>query len=185
MDKQSQRMIHKMNMAKKQYQRDKANTDKKSDAEDMKPQECYLCLHKIKPNERKRVIFYNTKEGEEKRVVLCFTCPMQHVHIIGFCPECGKAVEEGRKVMCVVKSDTLVHVRILCSAECVRSLENVYKLKAEQKGLEHKSMCLGCTKTYSGSLRCSVCKFATYCSKECQRADWKDHKVRCVPYSEK
>lgn len=27
--------------------------------------------------------------------------------------------------------------------------------------------------------RCSVCKWARYCSVECQRADWKKHKGAC------
>ncbi|KAK7050673.1 MYND-type domain-containing protein [Favolaschia claudopus] len=27
--------------------------------------------------------------------------------------------------------------------------------------------------------RCSACKLSSYCSKECQRADWKSHKPRC------
>ena len=26
---------------------------------------------------------------------------------------------------------------------------------------------------------CSVCKIVYYCSKECQRKDWKDHKLEC------
>ncbi|KZW01253.1 hypothetical protein EXIGLDRAFT_693391 [Exidia glandulosa HHB12029] len=30
-------------------------------------------------------------------------------------------------------------------------------------------------------LRCGRCLDATYCSKECQKSDWKEHKTRCVP----
>jgi MYND finger len=38
--------------------------------------------------------------------------------------------------------------------------------------------CFMCGK--QGNLsRCSSCREATYCSKECQRADWKRHKVEC------
>jgi MYND finger len=28
--------------------------------------------------------------------------------------------------------------------------------------------------------QCSVCKFTYYCSEECQRADWKVHKISCT-----
>ena len=30
-----------------------------------------------------------------------------------------------------------------------------------------------------GDLRCSRCKKVNYCSKECQRSDWKQHKKQC------
>eukprot|EP01006_Ploeotia_vitrea_P063015 TRINITY_DN84803_c0_g1_i1.p1 TRINITY_DN84803_c0_g1~~TRINITY_DN84803_c0_g1_i1.p1 ORF type:complete len:186 (-),score=2.26 TRINITY_DN84803_c0_g1_i1:169-699(-) len=30
-----------------------------------------------------------------------------------------------------------------------------------------------------GSLRCSKCKVARYCSQECQRTEWKKHKKQC------
>ena len=44
------------------------------------------------------------------------------------------------------------------------------------------SVCSACGK---GNLAtklqaCSVCKLALYCSKECQKRDWKQHKPHCV-----
>ena len=30
--------------------------------------------------------------------------------------------------------------------------------------------------------KCSVCKIVSYCSKECQKADWKNHKKACKLY---
>jgi hypothetical protein len=30
-----------------------------------------------------------------------------------------------------------------------------------------------------GPLKCGVCKIRRYCSKECQRWDWKSHRVEC------
>jgi len=40
-----------------------------------------------------------------------------------------------------------------------------------------ESPCKACTKP--GTLRCSKCKNATYCSADCQKKDWKDHKKAC------
>jgi hypothetical protein len=39
--------------------------------------------------------------------------------------------------------------------------------------------CSSCSKELEQVLQCSLCKNATYCSKECQKAHWKDHKPRC------
>mmetsp|Transcript_29406 Transcript_29406/g.68541 ORF Transcript_29406/g.68541 Transcript_29406/m.68541 type:complete len:187 (+) Transcript_29406:3-563(+) len=48
--------------------------------------------------------------------------------------------------------------------------------KAERK----KTNCCaeGCNK--EGSMMCSSCKNVSYCSKECQRGDWRRHKKNCL-----
>lgn len=47
--------------------------------------------------------------------------------------------------------------------------------------MEH-NRCTVCTK--SGAQRCSHCKAAHYCSKTCQKADWKSHKLLCEAFTE-
>jgi len=46
------------------------------------------------------------------------------------------------------------------------------------------SVCHCCLSNLSTVLTCSRCKNATYCSKECQRKHWKDHKPRCELYQQ-
>jgi hypothetical protein len=41
--------------------------------------------------------------------------------------------------------------------------------------------CGHCGKVQSENMACSKCKAVYYCSKECQRADWKEHKIKCKP----
>ena len=39
--------------------------------------------------------------------------------------------------------------------------------------------CSGCLKTAAEMPRCSGCGKVSYCSEECQKKDWKKHKVDC------
>mmetsp|Transcript_19975 Transcript_19975/g.49097 ORF Transcript_19975/g.49097 Transcript_19975/m.49097 type:complete len:366 (+) Transcript_19975:78-1175(+) len=56
-------------------------------------------------------------------------------------------------------------------------------LKSQQCGHCGKS---GTSKEFQLSLLlCSRCRLTRYCSKECQRADWKEHKKTCVPATSK
>jgi len=48
--------------------------------------------------------------------------------------------------------------------EAVRACQNMQCLKTEHDAT---------------MLRCGACKYATYCSKECQKLDWKRHKKDC------
>lgn len=40
-------------------------------------------------------------------------------------------------------------------------------------------VCHTCNKPHGNMLRCGKCKFVYYCSRECQKVDWKDHKHMC------
>src|SRR5436190_8189952 len=41
------------------------------------------------------------------------------------------------------------------------------------------AQCAGCTKTALNLKRCAKCQTTLYCSRECQKADWKQHKRVC------
>ena len=43
------------------------------------------------------------------------------------------------------------------------------------------TMCMKCKKTdlVNKMMMCGACKSVSYCSKECQKADWKHHKKQC------
>ena len=60
------------------------------------------------------------------------------------------------------------------------------RLVRRGKALAHRGCAnLGCTQLKKrcdkplGSLLCGQCSTVKYCSKECQKADWKDHKLSC------
>ena len=41
--------------------------------------------------------------------------------------------------------------------------------------------CSKCSKSLQRLQYCGKCSIVTYCSKECQRADWPTHKLVCTP----
>jgi hypothetical protein len=44
--------------------------------------------------------------------------------------------------------------------------------------------CCKCTLRYYGTMVCSVCSVARYCSRSCQKEDWKEHKLECKKWEE-
>ena len=49
---------------------------------------------------------------------------------------------------------------------------------------KQEDLCMGCKENRASS-QCSVCNFARYCSKECQRNHWNCHKQECRELSSK
>lgn len=55
--------------------------------------------------------------------------------------------------------------------------ENVYAFALARDQVE--SYCNQCLTSMAELKKCSACRRLAYCSQECQRADWKLHKVEC------
>jgi hypothetical protein len=57
------------------------------------------------------------------------------------------------------------------------------KLGESDPGSQDRVVCGGCKKDSSwfsaGMKSCAECRNATYCSRECQKVDWKQHKKSC------
>ena len=52
--------------------------------------------------------------------------------------------------------------------------------EALEAELLEKKRCMNCNRTFSQIQLCGRCRMVTYCSKECQRADWtKRHRRLC------
>lgn len=57
---------------------------------------------------------------------------------------------------------------------------------ASQVTITHvEHVCLNCNQYADTLFSCVRCHFATYCTKQCQRDDWKQHKVFCEKLSPK
>lgn len=57
------------------------------------------------------------------------------------------------------------------------------KAPAQPAGEADPAPCNVCGKP--GTFECSRCRKVVYCSSECQRADWKDHRVACKAFAKK
>jgi hypothetical protein len=60
-------------------------------------------------------------------------------------------------------------------------MEPSIELESERRAL---FMCATCTSICAKMRRCQRCKVVTYCTRECQRKDWPNHKPQCVEAKE-
>ena len=51
----------------------------------------------------------------------------------------------------------------------------------EETPMQAKPLCSNCSKPVDGTKRCSRCKVALYCDRDCQASAWKKHKRLCQP----
>jgi len=100
---------------------------------------------------------------------------------------CGKACKE------LLSNSSLQRHPVMNRLRLIMSFTNWVE-KREDTAQEIKDgykMCKKCNKyeqslEFQGSLQmCGRCKSAWYCSRDCQVADWKDHKPFCKPVSKK
>ena len=71
-------------------------------------------------------------------------------------------------------------ITVLCCLKCHDKYKQwLSTVDSDNKILELKYQCAHCLNTQEGMSRCSKCKITYYCSKTCQRANWKIHKSKC------
>ena len=62
--------------------------------------------------------------------------------------------------------------------------EQIDKLKEERSKIQRSKKCKYCGKKDIELKKCARCLSVLYCSVECQKNDWKDHKEICVHFEE-
>ena len=114
------------------------------------------------------------------------------------CANCGKVVSEIKRCADCGKVK-------YCSRECQRKHWKIHKLECKKPssnskpinnkmadsestspgiGLHDRDCCSSCGRKSVKLKKCGACSKAWYCSQECQRSDWKEHKKVCKPLNE-
>lgn len=84
-----------------------------------------------------------------------------------------RLVDQGLK--CTIRTDTPASPGSSRGAKKCKPKEDLVDKMG--KGGSSMSLCNACGE--SGSLRCGRCKTAMYCSPDCQKTDWKEHRKSC------
>lgn len=101
------------------------------------------------------------------------------------CIVCGKAADPRftHRLSFVKLPGKPTFCKTTCSAQCYGTVMRI--AEQSQKGAYIVNCVCGKDITGSGPasrLRCARCKTAYYCSRECQKKDWKAHKLMCAPF---
>lgn len=96
------------------------------------------------------------------------------------CSMCFEACDPGSfETAAVIDSKSeRVTMFYFCSGNCARKRIRELKRAMRQNGTKPEYCCSKCAKT--GEMRsCGRCRLTRYCSTECQRQHWPEHKERC------
>lgn len=68
-----------------------------------------------------------------------------------------------------------------CSLDCCNSTKKFLKKRTKfDLDKQLNGVCHTCKKTQPKMTMCGKCKYTNYCSRECQKLDWKEHKNICM-----
>lgn len=139
---------------------------------------CSLCAEDLNPETDDFVIFnYKDIHGNDTTKLYSRKCIKLEKNILPCCDVCGnipKTPEFSHILPSAIYKS--VQTTVLCSSVC----RNIY-IKAMRKceDLQIMAICTTCGKNQKKMDKCSRCRDVYYCSKECQKSDWKSHKITC------
>ena len=109
------------------------------------------------------------------RVYVCDTCEIELIPAMACCTCSKQDLSDSRTVTLVSKYSITHHC---CSNECLQKFVKEYKKNMIRNRRRLKHYCMNCDKL--GVLKsCAGCRAARYCSDECQKIDWPNHKIAC------
>jgi hypothetical protein len=145
---------------------------------------CQQCNKKIDlnalpiPNDVTVVNYYEIEDSKNNNIFLCCkACQESCVALFLGCVVCNNICESSDWYVAITYTDMggFTEVKVICSEKCHKTVVEVGKTD-----LKHYFKCRHCQKQSETPIkRCSKCHVAYYCDAECQKADWKSHKLAC------
>ncbi|KAH7911468.1 hypothetical protein BJ138DRAFT_1150559 [Hygrophoropsis aurantiaca] len=119
-----------------------------------------------------------TRYGE---VALFFTMQNKNTAVLEMLLENGARLD-----VCDANGDSPGSMFLSYGPEVTAVVTRIERQRAgtEAPPLDDNTKCENCQKRGTGKTKqCGRCRTVRYCSPECQRAHWKTHKLRCIPFS--
>ncbi len=139
--------------------------------------ECNMNINKKKLNDVFGPLKYKDSEGNVKIAIICDKCKDNFGLDNYCCFECGDKTEYGSKHI-IFKPDIDSLFTSKCSGKCKNKI--LRESNIDPKTYAEFNKCTHCKKYGLKYKLCSGCKKVKYCSKDCQKLDWKKHKINCV-----
>lgn len=130
----------------------------------------FYCVHHQNYHSGHKIIYHYNSGGERVKESTCVDTPCEDCDKRRACVYCGNPGD--RFYHAVLKGKETI-IMCHCSQEC---WSITFKALKKRK---LKFTCSYCHKVITNLLRCGKCRVIHYCSRECQKADWKEHKAVC------
>ncbi|EJK73922.1 hypothetical protein THAOC_04433 [Thalassiosira oceanica] len=136
----------------------------------------FLCNVFVRDSTEEGEKWFNQRQSNE--VAIC--CMIDLLELLGTYADWSvverRAVKMGAKLVFGNRRDVVKFVAKRLPCTCLKGLHRAARRKVGKEGV-----CIGCYKGFPRTqLRvCTGCMIAEYCSRECQRANWSNHKKFC------
>lgn len=146
------------------------------------PFSCYICQKQVSFSKTRENIIYIYRYSEEKEtnfVRICTNCNEKlEVKSTWKCYACGEGnIERLHDHVVAMKNFNFNAIALLCNnPEC--------RMHINKEAADHfkdelsSDCCWSCYKQHP-EYRCSKCHQALYCSRDCQKENWRKHKIKC------
>lgn len=149
-------------------------------SDDSKSVICDGCEKRLVDGEDEYQLIVFKRGGEKNARCYCDTCGLLFPRYRVQCYHCDSLIPDGTwpVPMKIELGGTGSTIVLCCSRVCNKAYTAVMR---EDGDVNYR--CRICQKTGETMKKCSQCKTARYCSTECQKADWKQHKPICETLS--
>ena len=126
-----------------------------------------------------------SEEAEDAMVELMGNFLSSHINDILNDEKISLFLKANYQFIAMITEKTGNSIKIACGFIKNSHKEEIKKMAKDSNGrIKMKEVCDFCTKISPHLQKCGACRSVSYCCKEHQTADWKDHKKECKKLAE-